>query len=468
MDLLDMTITNVALPTLARDFSASTTTIQGVVTGYLLSLAVFIPVSGWAGDRFGTKRVFMFALFLFTLGSFLCGTAWDIESLIAFRVLQGAAGGMLTPVGTAMLFRAFPPVERAVASAVLSIPIVMAPASGPVLGGYLVEYQSWRWIFLINIPVGITGLLVAAAFLREERQAHPGRLAWAGRRQGGPVRLCRPRPARRLHDRRTQDAGADDRRAAVPQQAVPRRQHSAVHGLRRHARRPVPAAAPPAGGDGAGSSGVRADDVPPGDRRVHDGPARRAPLPAYRAAADDDGRDDRRHAHHPRLLARRSRDQPVVDPPHHARPRLVVRADPDPDPDGDVRDHTLGGHGPGERDLQRRAAGGGELRRGAARDGPHESPEPPRRRPGQPPDAGRGPLRLPRGVPGGGGAGRAGDHRSAPHRRQGGRGDDAARPGAPGGQGDGRRAGGLSALDTRGLSPYPFAIMTALRIGDAP
>lgn len=176
MDLLDMTITNVALPTLAKDFTASTTTIQWVVTAYLLSLAVFIPVSGWAGDRFGTKRVFMFALFLFTLGSFLSGMAWDIESLIAFRVLQGAGGGMLMPVGTAMLFRAFPPVERAVASAVLSIPIVVAPASGPVLGGYLVEYQSWRWIFLINIPVGIVGLLVAAAFLREEKQENPGRL----------------------------------------------------------------------------------------------------------------------------------------------------------------------------------------------------------------------------------------------------------------------------------------------------
>jgi len=176
MDLLDMTITNVALPTLAKDFTATTTTIQWVVTGYLLSLAVFIPVSGWAGDRFGTKRIFMFALFLFTAGSLLCGLAWSIESLIAFRVLQGAAGGMLTPVGTAMLFRAFPPAERAIASAVLSIPIVVAPASGPVLGGYLVEYQSWRWIFLINIPVGITGLLVAAAFLREEKQAQPGQL----------------------------------------------------------------------------------------------------------------------------------------------------------------------------------------------------------------------------------------------------------------------------------------------------
>src|SRR4030066_1667574 len=97
MDLLDMTITNVALPTLAGEFSASTTTIEWVVTGYLLSLAVFIPVSGWAGDRFGTKRVFMLALSLFTLGSFLCGLAWDIDSLIAFRVLQGVGGGLLPP-----------------------------------------------------------------------------------------------------------------------------------------------------------------------------------------------------------------------------------------------------------------------------------------------------------------------------------------------------------------------------------
>ncbi len=109
MDLLDMTITNVALPTLAREFRAGTTTIEWVVTGYLLSLAVFIPVSGWAGDRFGTKRTFMFALGTFTLASLLCATVWSIQSLILFRVLQGVGGGMLTPVGTAMLFRSFPP-----------------------------------------------------------------------------------------------------------------------------------------------------------------------------------------------------------------------------------------------------------------------------------------------------------------------------------------------------------------------
>ena len=175
-ELLDTTITNVALPTLADEFSASTTTIQWVVTAYLLTLAVFIPVSGWAGDRFGTKRVFVCALALFTLSSFLCSMAWNIESLIAFRALQGVGGGMVTPVGTAMLFRAFPPAERAQAGALLTIPLVVAPASGPVVGGYLVEFQSWHWIFWINVPIGILGLLFAAIFLREEKQEHAGRL----------------------------------------------------------------------------------------------------------------------------------------------------------------------------------------------------------------------------------------------------------------------------------------------------
>jgi EmrB/QacA subfamily drug resistance transporter len=176
MDLLDMTIVNVAIPDLSREFNADTTTVQWVVTGYLLSLAVFIPVSGWLGDRFGTKRIFMTALFLFTTASFACGMAWNIESLIAFRVLQGVGGGMLTPVGTAMLFRAFPPHERAKGAAILMIPMVVAPASGPVLGGYLVEYQDWRWIFLINIPVGVLGFIFAGLFLKEEKQPAPGRL----------------------------------------------------------------------------------------------------------------------------------------------------------------------------------------------------------------------------------------------------------------------------------------------------
>ena len=152
MDLLDGTIVNVAAPTLARDFGASTTTIEWVITGYLLSLAVFIPVSGWAGDRFGTKKTFLFALSTFTFFSMMCALSWNVGSLIAFRVLQGVGGGMLTPVGTAMLFRAFPPSERSKAAGLMVIPTTVAPASGPVLGGFLVEYVSWEWISSSTSP----------------------------------------------------------------------------------------------------------------------------------------------------------------------------------------------------------------------------------------------------------------------------------------------------------------------------
>ena len=170
MDILDTTIVNVAIPTLAREFKVTANGIEWVVTGYLVSLAVFIPASGWIGDRFGTKRTFLFALTVFTLSSALCATAWSVGSLVAFRVLQGVGGGMLTPVGTAMLFRAFPPRERAAASTVLTIPTVLAPATGPVLGGFLVTKISWHWIFLVNIPIGIIGLVFGALFLREHRE----------------------------------------------------------------------------------------------------------------------------------------------------------------------------------------------------------------------------------------------------------------------------------------------------------
>ncbi|HEY5173162.1 MAG TPA: MFS transporter, partial [Acidimicrobiia bacterium] len=147
MDIMDTTIVFVATPTLAREFHATQTSIEWVVLGYLLSLAIWIPASGWIGDRIGTKKVFLFALAMFTLSSALCGQAHSLNELVAFRVLQGVGGGMLTPVGTAMLFRAFPPVERAKASTVLIIPTVLAPALGPIIGGWLVTDVSWRWIF---------------------------------------------------------------------------------------------------------------------------------------------------------------------------------------------------------------------------------------------------------------------------------------------------------------------------------
>jgi EmrB/QacA subfamily drug resistance transporter len=175
MDLLDTTIVNVALPAMQRDFGVKVDSIQWVVTGYLLSLAVFIPVSGYAADRFGSKRIYLLALLSFTGASTLCGLAQSEGQLIAFRMLQGAGGGMMVPVGTAMLFREFAPEERATAASVLAIPTVFAPMLGPLLGGLLVDFLSWRWIFWVNIPIGLTGFFFSLHFLREHREPDPGR-----------------------------------------------------------------------------------------------------------------------------------------------------------------------------------------------------------------------------------------------------------------------------------------------------
>jgi EmrB/QacA subfamily drug resistance transporter len=175
IDILDTTIVNVALPDLGREFHATTASIEWIVLGYLLSLALWIPASGWIGDRFGTRRVFLFALAMFTGASALCGQAHTLGELVGFRVLQGVGGGMLVPVGTAMLFRAFPPIERAKASTVLILPTVLAPALGPVLGGWLVTDVSWRWIFYVNLPVGIVAFGIGFLFLREEREGTAGR-----------------------------------------------------------------------------------------------------------------------------------------------------------------------------------------------------------------------------------------------------------------------------------------------------
>jgi EmrB/QacA subfamily drug resistance transporter len=180
MDLLDTSSVNVALPELSRQYGASVNQIEWVVLGYLLALAVAIPASGWVGDRFGTKRTFLLALALFTGASVLCGMADSIAQLTAFRILQGIGGGMLIPVGAAMLFRAFPPVERARASTVLMIPSVIAPALGPLVGGWLVTNHSWQWIFYLNVPIGIAAFVLGAIGLREHQEAAAGRFDVAG------------------------------------------------------------------------------------------------------------------------------------------------------------------------------------------------------------------------------------------------------------------------------------------------
>ncbi len=169
IDILDITIVNVSLVKIAGEFDTSVGTTTWIVLGYSLSLAVWIPISGWVGDRFGTKKTFVCALGMFILASLLCSQSKNLEQLIGFRVLQGIGGGMLTPTGTTLLFRAFPPAERAKASGILTIPTVLAPASGPVIGGFLTDKVGWRWIFGVNLPVGILALTIAIFGLKNDK-----------------------------------------------------------------------------------------------------------------------------------------------------------------------------------------------------------------------------------------------------------------------------------------------------------
>jgi EmrB/QacA subfamily drug resistance transporter len=180
MTILDVTIVYVALPSVARSFAVSPAATDGVIVGYLVSLAVWIPASGWVGDRFGTKRTFLTAISLFTVASALCGLSQSLLELVLFRVLQGAGGGMLTPVGMAMLYRAYPPEERARVARLLVIPTVMAPALGPLVGGALVDSLSWRWVFFLNVPIGVAALAFSALNLREHRERAGERFDVAG------------------------------------------------------------------------------------------------------------------------------------------------------------------------------------------------------------------------------------------------------------------------------------------------
>jgi EmrB/QacA subfamily drug resistance transporter len=181
MSILDTTIVNVALETLSRQLHASLNSIQWVVTGYMLALAIVIPLTGWMSERFGAKRVWMTSVALFGLGSALCGMAWSSESLIAFRVLQGFGGGMIMPVGMSLLTQTAGPSRVGRVMSVIGVPTLLGPILGPVIGGVIVDSVSWRWIFFVNIPIAVVALGLAARLLHAESgRADAGRLDWLG------------------------------------------------------------------------------------------------------------------------------------------------------------------------------------------------------------------------------------------------------------------------------------------------
>ena len=173
--ILSSTVVNVAVPDLQVAFHSSITDVQWVLTAYLLGLSTVIPVSGYLSDRFGTKRVYLVTLVAFTLASALCGLAWNLQSEIAFRVLQGLAGGMVMPVGMTIIMRMAPPEERGRLMSILGVPMMLAPALGPTVGGWLIQVFDWRWVFWVNLPAGILAL-VLGYFLLES-----GRLPWQER-----------------------------------------------------------------------------------------------------------------------------------------------------------------------------------------------------------------------------------------------------------------------------------------------
>jgi len=165
MAVLDATIVNVAIPTLGRDLEASISTIQWVMTGYLLAFASVIPLTGWATGRFGAKQVWVASLLVFMAGSALAGTAWSIDSLILFRVIQGLGAGLIMPVGQTILAQAAGPQRMGRVMSVIGVPILLAPVLGPVIGGAIIGAASWRWIFFVNLPVGLSAVALALRLL---------------------------------------------------------------------------------------------------------------------------------------------------------------------------------------------------------------------------------------------------------------------------------------------------------------
>jgi EmrB/QacA subfamily drug resistance transporter len=181
MSILDTTIVNVALRTLGRELHSPPANIQWVVTGYMLSLAAVIPITGWGARRFGAKPLYIVSLVLFTAGSALCGFADSSSQLILFRVLQGIGGGMILPIGQLMMARAAGPKRMGRVMSIVAVPAMLAPILGPTLGGLILDNVSWRWIFYVNVPIGAIALIASLRVLpHTDREETPGKLDFLG------------------------------------------------------------------------------------------------------------------------------------------------------------------------------------------------------------------------------------------------------------------------------------------------
>jgi EmrB/QacA subfamily drug resistance transporter len=180
MESLDTTILNTGVPTIAAALHVAPLSMKSVLASYTLSLAVFIPISGWMADRFGTRRVFGSAIGIFTLGSFLCGISSDIHLLVACRILQGCGGAMMVPVGRLTMVRTFAKSELVRAMSFVAIPALIGPMLGPIAGGLIVGYLHWRFIFFVNIPIGLIGLYLVYRHLPDYREERTNPLDVAG------------------------------------------------------------------------------------------------------------------------------------------------------------------------------------------------------------------------------------------------------------------------------------------------
>lgn len=180
METLDSTIVNTALPSIAHSLAENPLHMYAIIIAYSLTLAVFIPATGWMADRFGTRRIFMTAVTIFTLGSMACAASTSLGLLVAARVLQGVGGSMMLPVGRLAVLRAFPNEKYLNAISFVAIPGLIGPLIGPTLGGWLVEYTSWHWIFLLNVPVGLAGALATHKYMPDYRNDSGKEFDFAG------------------------------------------------------------------------------------------------------------------------------------------------------------------------------------------------------------------------------------------------------------------------------------------------